>query len=157
MTKPLDDIGDIPPFLDCKRPAVIKRRAAAFLSWREEQIKLAAEKARVSVKPARKPAKSVVTAPGAAKPAPKAKKTPAKVAKKGKKAKYSPEATITVLTKKFPHRVGSQAEAKSALFKDGMSVAQYKAKGDKKLGLPGNWHINHIRYCVDYGFISVKG
>lgn len=84
-----------------------------------------------------------------------AKSTPAKPIKAAKSA-MSPDAVLTVLVDSFPHRAGSQAEAKSALLKTGMTVAEYQAAG-KGLGLKGNWHLAHIKYCVNYNLIKVEG
>lgn len=84
-----------------------------------------------------------------------AKSKPAKPVRATKSA-ISPDAVLTVLVDAFPHRAGSQAEAKSALLKTGMTVAEYQAAG-AGLGLKGNWHLAHIKYCVNYKLISVEG
>lgn len=151
MSARKDDIGDIPPFLDCSRPEVKKARAEAFEKWQEEQRKLIAAKAKIKAR--LKPAKSVVTAP-AAETAPVVPKSKPAAPKAPRAAKYADDAVITVLVDSFPHRVGSQAEAKSSLLQTGQTVAEYKAAGES-LGLKGNWHIAHIRYCLGYKYISL--
>lgn len=85
----------------------------------------------------------------------KQKSKPTKPVKAAKSA-ISPDAVLTVLVDSFPHRAGSQAEAKSALLKTGMTVAEYQTAGTG-LGLKGNWHLAHIKYCVSYNLISVEG
>lgn len=155
MTKKAkDEILALPSFLDRSNPdtiAVVEKGKTAYLAERREAAeKLAVQRAKVRrLSTARKKAASVkpkVTKP-VAKPA-----TPVKAAK----GKMSPVAVITVLVDSFPHRAGSQAEAKSALLKTGMTVAEYQAAG-AGLGLKGNWHLAHIKYCINYNFISVKG
>lgn len=144
----------LPTFLDRKNPktiALVEKGLAAHKDERRASSeRRAAEAVRISNIAAA--ARKVI------------KKTPAKksnatkpVAKpeKAEKGKMSPDATITVLVDSFPHRAGSQAETKSALLKTGMTVAEYQAAG-AGLGLKGNWHIAHIKYCVNYNLIKVS-
>ena len=160
MTKKIrDEILALPSFLDRKNPdtiAVVEKGRTAYLAERKEAAeKLAAERAKSrNLKVARK--KKVATTTAAVKPkVSKPVATPAKPVRATKSA-ISPDAVLTVLVDAFPHRAGSQAEAKSALLKTGMTVAEYQVAG-AGLGLKGNWHLAHIKYCVNYNLISVEG
>lgn len=155
--KSRDEILALPSFLDRSNPdtiAVVEKGRVAYLAERKEAAeKLAIERAKVRrLSTARKKAATVKTkVTKVIKPVAKPT-TPVKAAK----GKMSPDAVLTVLVRNFPHRAGSQAETKSALLVTGMTVAEYQAAG-AGLGLKGNWHLAHIKYCVNYNFISVEG
>ena len=159
MTKKIrDEILALPSFLDRKNPdtiVVVEKGRTAYLAERKEASeKLAVERAKSrNLKVARKK-KAAVIKPKVSKPVVK----PALTAKlvRATKSAISPDAVLTVLVDAFPHRAGSQAEAKSALLKTGMTVAEYQVAG-AGLGLKGNWHLAHIKYCVNYNLISVEG
>lgn len=151
------ELQTIPSFLDCTNPDTIKRRAESKarleITRKEALDKRMAKPLNVKRKSkgaaAAQQAKTVPVVP-TSKPA--ATPLPAKP----KTAKYADDAVITVTVDKFPHKVGSQAEAKSALLKTGMTVAEYQAAGSG-LELKGNWHLAHIRYCLSYNYISLEG
>ncbi len=147
----------IPWFLDCTNPEVIARRAES--KARNELARKEALNKRMAKPLNAKPKSKGIAAAHKAKTqpvAPKSKPAAIPAPAKPKAAKYADDAVITVTVDKFPHKVGSQAEAKSALLKTGMTVAEYKKTGTP-LGLKGNWHIAHIRYCLSYNYISLEG
>ena len=156
-TPETDDLLEIPWFLDCKNPEVAARRKKTHGAWRQQQKELAEKR---KMKPnVSKLAKSIATAPETHKPVtakPEKPATPKPAPKASKPGAMSDDAVITVLVDSFPHRAGSQAEAKSALLKTGMTVAEYQAAGSG-LGLSGKWHIAHLKYCVKYNFVKVEG
>ncbi len=143
-----DMLLTIPWFLNCNNPEVIARREASKAAWRNER-KTVEKRKPTTVRMRRTKPKSAPVAP-ASKPAAVA------APKAAKASAYADSAVITVLVESFPHRAGSQAESKSALLETGQTVAEYKAAG-ASLGLKGNWHIAHIKYCVNYNLISVEG
>ncbi len=147
----------LPKFLDRKNPKIIalveKGRAAHQSERRASSERRAAEAVRISniVAASRKVIKKTPAEKSkVAKPVAKPEK-----AVRATKSAISPDAILTVLVDSFPHRAGSQAEAKSALLKTGMTVAEYQAAG-AGLGLKGNWHLAHIKYCVNYNLIKVS-
>jgi len=148
----------LPSFLNRKDPdtiAVVEAGKVAYLAERREAAeRRAVERAKVRKLEAANPKKvAAVKATKKAKVAKPVSKPTKPV--KAAKSKMSDVAVITVLVDSFPHRAGSQAEAKSALLKTGMTVAEYQAAG-AGLGLKGNWHLAHIKYCVNYKLISVE-
>lgn len=155
-TNLLEDDLTPPAFLDLSDPEVRKERAEHFLKWREE---LAAASRLTMPKAVTKLAKSVTTDPASApatRPVKSVATTPsaASPAKKTRAGKFADNMLITILINKFPHREGSQAEKKSGLFVDGMTVSEYKNSGND-LGFSGSWQLSHIRHCVEHGFIGL--
>ena len=152
-----EDSLDIPWSLSFKNPDVVAAHKERHAGYKAQRL-AAAEKAKV--KPVvRREAKSITTAPEELKPATASKPEKAVAPKPAPAAKpgaMSDDAVITVLVDSFPHRAGTQAEAKSALLKTGMTVAEYYAAGSG-LGLSGKWHIAHLKYCVKGNFIKIEG
>jgi hypothetical protein len=93
------------------------------------------------------------TAP-AKKPAPAAKKkAPAKKAAPPARAKYSDTAKIKLLVKENPRREGTEAHARFAKFKDGMTVGDFIKACERH----PNWNARGtILASVKRGQISVK-
>lgn len=151
------ELPPIPWFLDCKNPEVIARRAASKVRLELER-KEAINKRMAKPLNVQRKGKGVAAALQAktVPVVPKSKPAATPLPAKPKAAKYADDAVITVTVDKFPHKVGSQAEAKSALLKSGMTVAEYQAAGSG-LGLKGNWHLAHLRYCLGYNYISLEG
>lgn len=118
-------------------------------------------------------ATETTTAPKAKRAKAKAEKTPAKAAKQGKGTKAEAKASkssskagkapkkeatgrpplfqdgqkIKLLVKENPKREGTGAYERFAIYKNGMTVAQYLAAGGKR---------SSLKYDTEHGFIEIK-
>lgn len=68
--------------------------------------------------------------------------------KVGRPARYNDNQKIVKKVKKNPHRKGTEMHENFKLFRSGMKISLYKAKG----GLS-----RCLRYGVDKGFLEVTG
>ena len=99
----------------------------------------------MKVKPAMKAVKQMQATP-APTPAP-APAAPAVAAKKAKANNARLSRVITLLAATNPKKAGSKSAARFALYRTGLTVAQYCAAGGR---------VGDIQYDVKHGFISVS-
>ncbi len=74
--------------------------------------------------------------------------------KKPLKAAKTAGPVIRVVNDDFGHKPGTLAATKSSGFKDGMTVAEYKAID---LGIGKGWQSGHLKNMVRRGFVKIEG